>query len=292
MLVAFLWAFNISVVKVVFREMEPLAFNIVRFLGASVVLLALVRREGPMLVDRGDIGRLVLLGVIGHTLYQTLFILGLSWTTASSAALIFGTTPIVVAVLSRIAGHERVGARGMISIALGFAGVYLIVSRKEAGDGTAIGDLFVLGAAVCWSIYTVLAKPLLSRSSPLRITAITLAIGTVLMIPASVPSVLRQDWASVSWLSWSGLVYSFVFALVICYVLWYRSVHSVGSTRTALYSNLVPVLGSAFGVWILGDELTTGILLGAGCVLAGIVLMKLEIPAGLRTAAGMREPSP
>lgn len=112
LLVATLWAFNITVVKVVYRDMEPLAFNIVRFLGAAAVLLVLVyRREGSIGAERGDIGRLVLLGVVGHALYQTFFILGLSRTTAS--------------------------------------GVYLIVSRKGMGDGTVTGDLLILAAAVC-----------------------------------------------------------------------------------------------------------------------------------------------
>ena len=76
--------------------------------------------------------------------------------------------------------------------------------------------------------------------------------------------------------AWAGLVYSFLFALVISYILWYRSVKKVGNLRTAVYSNLVPVFGTLFGVWLLGDRLTPGLGLGAACILLGIVLTRLR----------------
>jgi len=289
LMVVLFWAFNVTVVKMALREMEPLAFNIIRFLCAAVVLLVTTRlAEGSLGVRRDDVPRILLLGVVGHTVYQIGFVYGLARTTASSTALIFGSTPVVVAILSRLAGHERIGFAGAAGAAAAFYGVTLIVrgtasagAQASPGGGEVAGDLLILVAVLCWSTYTVLSRDLLVRYSPLRITTLTLAFGTVLLVPASVPDLLRQDWSTVSATTWVGLSYSFLFALVISYVLWYRSVRKVGNLRTAIYSNLVPVFGTLFGVVLLGDRLTASLWLGAGLILSGIVLTRLGAVASV-----------
>jgi len=293
MLVVVFWAFNVSVVKVCLREMQPLAFNILRFVGAAVILLVLTRwLEGSFRVERKDIARVVMLGVVGHTLYQLCFVLGLARTTASSTALIFGSSPVVIAILSRLAGHERLGLTDAAGALLAFYGVYLIVQGHGGAPvpvqrvSTIEGNLLIIGAVLCWSIYTVMARDLLHRYSALKVTALTLTLGTVLMAPPSIPDLIRQDWGAVSLRTWAGLVFSFVFAVVIAYVFWYRSVKKVGNLRTAIYTNLVPVFGTLFGVWLLGEPLTRGLWLGGACILAGIVLTRLKAPRAPVPAEG------
>jgi drug/metabolite transporter (DMT)-like permease len=282
MLVVLFWAFNVTVVKVCLRDVQPLAFNCLRFACASIALLVLARwQEGSLAVRRQDMARMILLGIVGHALYQLCFIEGLARTTASSTSLIFGSTPIVVGLMSRLAGHERIGPAGGAAALLAFLGVYFIVAGKGGplpvkGGGPMLGDLLVFGAVLCWSTYTVLSARMLSRYSPLRVTAVTLTIGAVLMVPPALPEIFAQDWAAVPPLAWAGLIYSFVFALVVSYVLWYRSVKKVGNLRTALYSNLVPVFGTMSGVWLMGDRLTPGLGLGATCILGAIILSRLR----------------
>lgn len=292
--VVLFWGFNFVAIKVGLREVEPLAYNAVRFVCAASILLLLARiREGTLAIERRDLGRLVLLGFLGHAVYQVCFIEGLARTTASSAAIIFGSTPVVVGLLSRLAGHERIGPLGFSGALLGFFGIYLIAGGGDAAvdfraDGSVLGNVLIVGAVLCWSTYTVMARKLLQRYSPLRVTAITLAIGALLLVPAALPQTLRQDWGSVSAVAWAGIVYSFLFALVISYVLWYRSVKQVGNLRTAVYSNLVPVFGTLFGVLLLGDHLTAGLGMGAACILGGIILTRLNRPMPLSPSVSPR----
>ena len=75
---------------------------------------------------------------------------------------------------------------------------------------------------------------------------------------------------------WAATGYSFVFALVIAYILWYRSVHKVGNIRTAVYSNLVPVIGTLAGWIFLGERLYPALGLGAAAIFAGIVLTRSQ----------------
>ena len=295
LLVVLFWAFNISVLKICFVSMTPLAFNAVRFAGAAIILLLLTRvMEGTVHIARSDMGRVLVLSLVGHTAYQVVFVLGLDLTTASSAALIFGATPIVVGILTWLTAHERIGAAGSMGAALAFAGVGLVTAGGEGPAQTVslsnrlTGSLFVFSAVVCWSIYTVMSRDLLRRYSPLRVTAVTLSIGAVPLIALSIPDLKKQDWSAIPALTWAGLAYSMLFALVAAYILWYRSVRDVGNLRTAIYSNLVPVFGALSGVLILGEKVTTGLLGGGVCIFAGILLTRLGRSGGASAARAER----
>jgi drug/metabolite transporter (DMT)-like permease len=272
------WGLNLSVVKFALGEMLPLAFNGVRFTLASLTLLLLLRWFGEThRASARDSWSLVGLGMLGHTAYQIFFIEGIARTTASHSALIFGVTPVVVAILSLLLGHERVGAAGWAGAALAFGGVYVIIAGRAPSGGPApslTGDLLVLVAAICWCLYTVLARPLLSRHSPLKVTALSMAWGVLAMLPFCAPSLWRQEWTRVTWGGAAAVAYSFIFALVIAYILWYRSVRKVGNVRTAVYSNLVPLTGTLAGWLFLGERPYPALGVGAAAIFGGIALTR------------------
>lgn len=288
--VVFIWGLNLPVVKFALGEMRPLAFNAARFTLASLTLLALLRWQGETYATgRRDLLALIGAGFLGHTAYQVFFIEGISRTTASHAALIFGISPVTVAILSLILGHERIPASGWAGAALAFGGVYLIMAGKAPAAGPApslTGDLLVFIAALCWCVYTVMARPLLARHSPLKVTALSMGWGVLLMLPFCVPSVVGQAWGEVGAWTWLATFYSFLFALVIAYLLWYRSVKKVGNVRTAVYSNLVPVTGTLAGWAFLGERLYPALGLGAAAIFAGIALTRVNTFAESRAGRG------
>jgi drug/metabolite transporter (DMT)-like permease len=278
LLVVLFWALNLTVVKFAFLEMRPLAFNGVRFTAAAAALVVLLRwRRGFVKMAKRDALWMILLGLIGHTAYQTFFIEGIARTTASHAALIFGVTPVAVAILSALLGHERVSAARWAGAAIAFGGVYVIIAGRPPAAGPAPslpGDLMILGAAICWCLYTVLAKPILDRHSPLEVTALSMTWGAIFLVPLCLLEIVRQDWGVVSLRGWSATVYGFVFPLVVAYVLWYRSVRNVGSLRTAVYSNLVPVLGTLIAWVFLDEHLYPALGVGAAAIFGGIALTR------------------
>src|SRR5262249_49833191 len=129
--VVLIWGFNLPVVKIALRQFQPLAFNGVRFFLASILLLLLLHPRGessrPNLTD---MLWLLGLGLLGQTAYQVFFIEGIARTTASHTALIFGVTPVMVAVFSLLLGHEKVGVSGWVGALLAFGGEYLIIAGK------------------------------------------------------------------------------------------------------------------------------------------------------------------
>lgn len=299
LLMVCIWGLNLSVLKVVFREIPPLAFNAVRFGVATlafVLLIGWLENGRRPWVEPRHLGRVALLGLIGHTGYQLCFVLGLHRTTAIHSALIFGTTPLVVALFSTWQGHERLGWpiwSGLLSSATGVA---LTVSGRQVQAGrplsTLWGDALILGGVLLWALYTVSSKPLLGRYSPLRLTGLSMVAGTVPLVLIALPECLALEWGRVSLLAWAGLAFSTLLAIVLGYVIWYRSVARVGNARTAVYGNLVPVLGPTFAVWLLGEPFSGQLALGGAFILGGIVLTRLHRRPGREAPEVPLAPAP
>lgn len=299
LLMAVIWGTNFSIVKHAFREIEPQAFNALRMIIASTVFLAIIAAirkipegragksaEGdevvasilhtPAPLSRRDWAGLVLLGVVGHFFYQYLFIGGLARTSVANSSLLLAATPVVIALMAAATGQERVSPLHWTGAVLSMIGIYIVVGTgPSVDDSTLAGDLMMFGAVVCWAIYTLVARQLMVRHSPVGVTGLSMAIGTVPYVLAVLPNVRSVDWPAVSAATWAALVYSALFALCVAYTIWYAAVRIIGSTRTSIYSNLVPIVAMLTAVVFLDEPLTTSKIVGAAAVLVGVALTRV-----------------
>ena len=125
------WAINFSFIKIALREFSPQAFNGIRLLFASLILIIvlLVRGEGFSLA-KSDILKILFLGIIGNTAFQLFFIHGLNWTTASNTSVIMAMTPVFVAMLSVLLKQEKIHWAGWLGIVISFIGYYFIITKQ------------------------------------------------------------------------------------------------------------------------------------------------------------------
>jgi drug/metabolite transporter (DMT)-like permease len=103
-----------------------------------------------------------------------------------------------------------------------------------------------------------------------------LAIGTLIYVPA-VPHLRAVDWRAVSAGTWLALIYSALFALCVAYTIWYAAVREIGSARTSVYSNLVPLVAMMTAWLTLGEPLGARKLAGAAAVLVGVALTRVGV---------------
>ena len=275
-LMVVLWGLNFVVAKRAHETIDPLAFNALRYLIASGFVYVVLRRQGVLeMPDRADRARILVLGILGNTLYQLAFILGLNLTTAGSASLMLAVMPVFVLALESWGGHRH-GPRAWVGASGSVLGVAL-VSRAAlhlAGADALVGNLLMIGSAAFWALYTQGAQPLIHRYGSVRTTAYTLWTGAVGIVIIGIPSLLRQDWAGVDGVSWAGMLYSAFLSIGLAYLLWYRGVARIGGSRTAIYSNLTPVVALAAGALWLGEAITLQAILGAALVIGGVMLVR------------------
>lgn len=277
-LACFIWGTNFVVVKSALTELHPLAFNGLRFAAAAAILLWLQWRYEGLAVLRPLLPQVVVIGLIGNVCYQLLFIYGLDSTQASQAGLFASTTPLWVLLLARVTGHDQLSGRVVAGLLTATFGVVLLLWESFSGIGAERGywqgNIMLLGASASWAVYTVYSQPLLKRLRPLAMTSATMAAGAIPLLLLAIPEIARIKPREVSVASWSGLVYSTLMALVFGYIAWSRGVMAIGSTRTAVYVNLIPVVATATAWLWLGERLSPRQLLGAVAVMAGILLSR------------------
>lgn len=284
-----IWGTNFSVVKPAFREIDPQAFNAVRMVIASLVFIAIMKIvprwtssnifSTPAPITRRDWLAIAALGVVGHFFYQYFFIGGLALTSVANSSLLLAATPVLIAILSAVLGHDRIAPLHWVGAAMSLAGIYIIVTLAEGGvsigSSTLRGDLMMFGGVACWAIYTLGSRPLMERHSPVGVTGLSMAIGTALYVPVMWPNVMATNWWTISLRTWIALVYSALFALCVAYTIWYVAVREIGSARTSVYSNIVPIVAMLTAVAFLGERPSGGRLLGAGLVLVGVALTRV-----------------
>ncbi|HWB16760.1 MAG TPA: DMT family transporter [Vicinamibacterales bacterium] len=293
-LMAGIWGVNYSVMKRAFVDVPPLAFNGVRFVLASVLFLvaiAVVRRRWiareptslsriiytPTALSSRDAWDVVWLGLVGCFLYQTCWALGLARTTASNGALILGATPVVVAMGSAALGHERLGRMHWIGAALSALGLYLVIGRHASfGGRTWRGDALMLAGLACWSVYTIGARRLMSRHSPLFVTAMTTTAGTIPYALLALPEIVRVRWTSLPMIDWALLAYAAILAAGAAYILWYTGVQRLGPARTSIYSNVIPIAAMAAAAVWLHEPMTPVKIAGAACVICGVLVTRVQ----------------
>jgi len=274
-----LWAFNFSAVRYgVTHAIDPMVYVALRWLLAGLALAAVALFRGTSLrLGRRSLVVIALASIAGVVVNQIAFSYSIRLASASAVALIFGTLPIFVSIMSQFVGHEHLRRRHWAAVGVSFAGVALVAAGSSSGLGAGVGGIVLaLATTFSFAIYSVAIVPPLRHHSPLAVTTTSCLIGGLLLCLIALPWLASEDWSSPPALAWSALLYSALGSVVVGNMLWFIAIERVGASRSALYTNLQPFLGAVFAVFVLSEhldvlQLAGGLVIASGIVLAGRV---------------------
>lgn len=276
-LMAVIWGVNFVVVKYATEVFSPVAFTGLRVGTVAIFLLgvALITSRKPL--ARRDLIGLLLMGVLGNGIYQLFFVHGVARTRAGNAALIVAAAPAFIALVARVRGMERLKTLSLVGIALSIFGVALVIigsATSSAGQTTLLGSVLVFLAVICWTFYTIGLQPYTERIDVIQLSAATMVGGAIPLIFASTPALIATNWSTIGVGGWLALLYSSVISMGVAYFFWYRGLRVLGPTRTAVYSNLQPLVALLVAWAFLSETPTIFQGVGAATIVAGVFLTR------------------
>jgi drug/metabolite transporter (DMT)-like permease len=280
LVVVMLWASTFVATKATFAEVSPLAFLFSRFVImvalAFAVLLVLQKGAGRR-VDRSDWKLFALAGLTGYTLYQLGFMLGLSRTSPFSSSLLIAMVPLFTVLILALMG-EPTPLQGWVGLGVALIGVAIfLIDKRGASAGTLIGDLLSIGAAIAFAAYGIITRPLVKKYPAETVSAWSVLAGAIPLFVISLPGALRQDWVTLSGAAWLTIVYLAIFPVYIAYILWNFAIARRGVAKATTFSLLVPIVAGLLSAIFFGEPFGPLKLLGAGLVLAGLVIVRTRV---------------
>lgn len=277
--------------KTALREIPPLPLGLLRFLGASallVLLLLRVRPPGQRMPPKSAWPQLLVLSFVVVPVSQGFFQTGLALSTAAHAALLYSLTPLFVMLLAQALRRELPGVRTALGTLIALAGTLYVLAWRglDLSRGPLFGDLLLLAAVIAWALFTAEGRPLVSVHGPLPVIAWALIAGTAMYLPLGIASLAAPGAvhriAHASRAAWLGVGYLILVTSVIAYLLWYWALAHLPAARVAVFTNLQPLATAVLAHFFLGEHVTPQFVGGALVVIFGVVLAQLRAP---RTAA-------
>jgi drug/metabolite transporter (DMT)-like permease len=269
------------VAKAVLSELSPLALAAIRVGVATPVLMALAWRRDRFLPARRDLPMLALLGGLGVLANQVLFITGLKFTTATNAGILMTSVPVFAAGAAALMGIERLTLSRLIGILLSVAGAVVLVNpfRFTAGRSGALGNGLILCNGLCYALFLVLQRPVLTRIPWRTVTAAAFFFGGLGVLAVALPALLAFDPARVGPGAWLGVVYIIVFPTIFAYAASTWAIRRSSPALVAAYNTLQPLVASTLAVAFLGEPFGWEEGVGFALIAAGL----WQVSKGTRT---------
>lgn len=275
-ILVFIWGTTWLAIKIGYDGLDPVWGASLRFFLASLIFLPIVLGRGRRFPTKPR--ELLIVAYVGLAMFGLdygLLYWGEQFVSSGLTAILFGTMPLFIALFSSFAiPHERVTARQLVGILIGFAGLLLIFGDElrigSEAAGPMVGMVAAAAAAASTSIIVRrwgqgIASDALSGGAML-VGAVALLVASLLL--GETPSLPRTGVA------WGSLLYLVVFGSVASFILYWRLLAIWPASRAGLVPLLTPVVAVATGL-LAGEHLTATQWVGSFVVLAGVSLAML-----------------
>ena len=195
-------------------------------------------------VERKDMFRLLLCGLLGAAANQLLFFHGINLTSPIDASIIMTTTPVIVLVFSVFLLKEKITARKLLGIGIGSIGAITLILYGNSSGGTSsfLGNLFVFLNASCYGLYLVIAKPLMKKYNALTVISWVFLFGIIFMLPFGLPDFLATDFSAFDLNTYLVIGFVVLFTTFLAYLFNIYALNFVSPSVTSSYIYLQPAI--------------------------------------------------
>ena len=282
-LVQLIFGFNYAVSKTILVEYPPILWAGLRLAVAAVLMFAVSFAIVPKDQRRTDpefIKRVFLYGLLGITINQAFFLVGLKYTTTTNSAILNSMTPVFTLVIGIIAGAEILTARKCFGFLLAVTGA-IVIRRFEdfqLTSDTFKGDLFTLMNALSLAIFFIISRKFLKQNSPFWATAWMFLFGSIELLAFSVGDLHRAIPEHMSTLLGLAIFYNIVLATMLNYFLNSWTITKVSPSTVAVFFYFQPVIAVVTAWWVGGEIPTIRVIVAMCLIFSGVAVGVIRKP--------------
>lgn len=289
LLAVLIWSVNAVVSKLSATAIDPAAISFYRWLLALIVLTPFVL---PGVIRnwrevRANGWKLLILGLLGMVLYQSLAYYAAHSVSALFMGIIVSLIPLLTILISIVLLRIAPTVGVAIGSVLSFGGLIWLVSAGHPGQllqhGIGKGELMMFAAAASYALYGVLTKRWMIALPNWQALYVQILFGVVLLLPNFL---MAQD-VGLNSQNIPLVLFAGIPASIIAPFLWIQGVMRLGANTASIFMNLSPVFTAVIAVLFLHEQLHSYHLIGGGVTLLGVILSQR-----LRTPLGRKAKSP
>ena len=272
---ALMWSSAFTSARVIVEFAPPLSALAVRFLlsGLIGVGLAWLLGQNARLTAKQWLG-VIIFGVCQNALYLGLNFVAMQTVSASLAAIIASSLPLIVALAGWLFLRETVRPLGVVGLFAGLGGVVLIMGARVQGGVDLYGLVLCVIGVICLTTATMAVLGAASGGNVLMIVGLQMLVGSAaLAVPAMLFETLEITW---NWQLIIAFAYTTFVPGLLATVVWFLLVKRVGTVKAATFHFLNPFFGVVIAAMLLGERIGLLDLIGVAIIALGILAVQLS----------------
>lgn len=257
-----IFGLGVPVTKLLLDEwVTPMGYMLLRCLGAALIFWAISLFLPKEHIEKKDLLLIMLGGLLGIVISQSLTAWALVYTTPVYFSLIATLTPVATMLMSAAFLKEKISGKKTIGVMIGMAGALLMVYMGWiGGSGTndLLGIVLTILSLLTWVIYLLVTRKVSQKYTAVTQMKWIFLVSTLAILPFAMPEISQQKLFTTDW-AWSGIIemtFIVVFATVMGYFAIPFAMRYLSATTVSIYTNLQPVVASLVAIWIGQDLLT------------------------------------
>ncbi|MGI0495170.1 DMT family transporter [Alkalinema pantanalense CENA528] len=292
-LTTLIWGGTFIAGRIAVQSVGVFSVAFLRFAIAAILLLLLCWLQLGKLprLNRSQWVGVTLMGLAGIFAYNAFFLGGLKLLPASRASLIVAFNPIAVSLGSAVFYREPLSRSKILGTLISLLGVAIVIAQGNPLNllhtGIGLGDWLLVGCVTSWVTYTLLSKKILQQMSPLVVTTYSCVIGAISLFPMALTENFLQALTHITPIAALSIAYMGILGTVLAFLWYSKGIQTIGASRTAIFTNLVPVSAVIMGILFLRESLQPSLVVGGCLVIAGVILTNQSPPtqtAGIQPA--------
>lgn len=269
-----IWGATPAIMKLTLNQIPLFSLAFIRMFLASFILFFFVHKK--LQIKKGDFLKFISLALTGVTFNVGFFFLALTLTKAINAAFLAPSVPILTIVAAHIYLKEKFDPKLIFAGIIALIGILIVIGKPAGPTGPweVLGNILLLASSLAWVIHEIIAKKLLKTYDSGTVTFYSMFIGAFTFLPFYFLELIdNPTWFQrVDTVGLLGLFYGIFFASLTAYWAWQKGLKSLPAGQASFFFYLDPISGAIFSYLLLGEKITSTLLVGGAFIALGVFL--------------------